>query len=207
MSAENTDERILELRRAGFRNDSMKLLMDQYFRMIWSIAFRMVNNHEEAMDITQEALIQIDGSIDSFRGNSRLSTWIYSLTSRVCLRKKRDSSRNNRDAFTGNEEWLNSRKAPSYEEPDSVCEKRHREKLIEAGLQKLHEDRRLAIILHDIEGISVSETAGIMERSIASVKSLIHRGRKDLRNILGEGSELPGYEGTGRTSLTPAGLQ
>lgn len=201
------ESRILELRRNGERDASMKLVVEHYYSLIYSLAHRILSNYDDALDASQEALIQIDRSFDQFRGDSRLSTWIYGLTSRVCLRWCRDSHRKTGKNHHDGQSWLGTISAPVSEEPDSVCERRHREKMLEAALQKLPADRRLAIILHDLDGLTVQETASIMEKNIPAVKSMIHRGRSSLRAILGEGFVVPGEEGAGLSTLNAQGLQ
>jgi RNA polymerase sigma-70 factor (ECF subfamily) len=184
------DTEIVKLHAAGKRERAMRLFVHHYEERIYSLAWRMLHNYDDALDASQEVLIQVDRSLAGFRGDSALSTWVYSLASRVCLGycKKHGGRERSRELLEPMA-VLEVLRAKHGQEPEILCEARHRERLIEEALVRLPEHLRIVVILHDMDGLKSPEIARILDQSVAAVKSSLYRGRTSLRSILIESGE------------------
>ncbi len=200
-------DEILELYRSGEREKAMGLFVRSYQKKIYGLCFRMFYNYDDAMDASQETFIQVDKSLGSFRGDSSLDTWVYRVTAHVCLNFCRKNSKAIDKKTTRYGDSIEQMVSAHAEEPDSHCEKRHREKLIEAALHKLPADHRIAIILHELDHLSIAETAGAIDKSIPATKSLLHRARSSLRNILLSGVTVQDSESVGKFTFSGVDLQ
>lgn len=195
-------ERIVRLHRDGLREEAMRLFVKLYQERLYSIAYRMLLNHDDALDAAQEALIQADRSLPSFRGDSALDTWVFRLATNVCLSycRKNASRRTIRDPWDSRQiiENLHARRES---EPEVVCETMAKKKMIEAALQGIPVHMRILVVLHDLEDMTVPQIAGIVQKHPAAVKSSLHRARGALRRILSEGIQVPGEEAVGRLRM------
>jgi RNA polymerase sigma-70 factor, ECF subfamily len=193
------DRQILEFYQKGEREQGLKLITQYYQSRLYALTYRMTGNHDEAMDALQEILIQVDRSIGSFRGDSSIYTWLYRLTSNVCLNHAKKSKRHNTTA-SWDEVFLNSVLQPQQrpeENPDRMCETRFRQHLVEQALQRLPEKTRMIVVLHDLDGVNSPEIAKILSVTVPAVKSRLLRGRQALKRLLSEGIELEGYQSLG----------
>lgn len=192
------DEEILRFFNEGDQERALKLFINQYQTKLYSLTYRMLGNHDDAMDALQEILIQVHRSLQTFKGRSSLYTWVYRLSSNVCFnfRKKR-SKANHQMAW---DERLQSAMLPierPNEDPDTMCETKYNQFLVQQAILKLPETQRVLLILHDLEGIPVPEAASILNINTNAAKSRIHRGRAALRNIISKGFVVKGMEGVG----------
>lgn len=165
-------------------------LVKAHERMVYRVAFRFLNDETDALDVTQEVFIRVHRSLSKFRGDSSLSTWIYTITANLSRNAIR--SRKNRakvqvlapeekdgqvpfwDKVADNRGALASRQAES----------RDLNGAIQACLQDLPPDYREAVILRDIEDLDYQEIAQVLETGLGTVKSRIARGRAILREKL-----------------------
>ncbi|HUW63149.1 MAG TPA: RNA polymerase sigma factor [Spirochaetia bacterium] len=171
------------------------------------LAYRMLGNYDDAMDALQEILIQVNRSLETFKGDSNLYTWVYRLSSNVCLNFRKKRSR------TGNQvEWdeniTQSVMLPierPNEDPDKMCETKYKQFLVQQAILTLPETQRMVLVLHDLEGISSPEVARNLNINANAVKSRLHRGRAALRTIIRRGFEVKGMEGVGIVSVSQSG--
>jgi RNA polymerase sigma-70 factor (ECF subfamily) len=168
-------------------------LVDQYQNKIYNIAFRMVGNTEDAMDITQEVFIKIFRTIKSFKGKASLSTWIYRIAVNTCLdqlRKRKNvkvSYMEDTKAETQlplNDIYMNK------ENPEKLYERSELRKVIQKTILSLSDDHRTVIILRDINGFTYEEIADILKCPMGTVKSKLCRARNELRRKLINSREL-----------------
>ncbi|MBO18932.1 MAG: RNA polymerase subunit sigma-70 [Chloroflexi bacterium] len=170
-------------------------LVEQYSDLAYSVAFRMLRNTEDAEDAVQEAYISAFKALPKFRGQSKLSTWLYRIVVNACLMKiRRDKSRAKYIAERDFDEaiiydWKN--------DPEDAAVNSELRSTLEKGLDLLSPDLRAAAVLRDIQGLSTEEAAEALGISKASLKSRLHRARVILRQHLGEYallSQLPAPE-------------
>ena len=163
-------------------------IVEQYSDLAYSVAFRMLRNAEDAEDAVQEAYISAFKSLPNFKGQSKLSTWLYRIVVNACLMKiRKDKSRAKYisenlfdDALIY--DWKN--------DPEEAAVNSELRSTLEVGLDVLSPDLRAAVVLRDIQGLSTEESADALDISIASLKSRLHRARIILRKHLEEYSSL-----------------
>jgi len=157
----------------------------------------MLQNEEDAEDVAQEVFIQVFQSISQFKGDSKLSTWIYRITvskSLEFIRKKRTKKRFGFvSGLFGNEYLLDQSGKKEFYHPGVAMENRELSAILFKSINGLPENQRIAFILHKLEQISYQEVAEVMQVSLSSVESLIFRARQNLQKELGE--VYKNYEG------------
>ena len=164
-----------------------KLVLDNQTR-VYNLALRMVGNEDDAFDMSQEAFIKAYNSIDTFRGDSRFSVWMYRLTTNVCLDFLRSRSRKAHSSLTYFDDEEDGGKELEIPDerfsPETLAEKKELRKAVVRGLKKLPADYRAILLLREIEGLSYEEIADALELEAGTVKSRIFRARKKLCEIL-----------------------
>jgi len=201
------DQEIIELYKQGDREGALKLFVNEYQTRLYTLAYQMLGNHDDAMDTLQEILIQVNRSLVSFKEQSSLYTWVYRLSSNICLNFRKKKSQTN-SQIEWDENLLHSVMLPverPNEDPDQMCETKYKQFLVQQGILKLPETQRMVVILHDIEGISIPESAGILNIGVNVAKSRLHRGRIALRKIISKGFVVEGMEGVGVSIIGPSG--
>ncbi len=161
---------------------------------IYGLLFRLTENSEEARDLTQETFLRAFQSIDRFRGEADLRTWIYRIAInqarnrwRWWRRRRRDSTVS-LDATRGDSnQTLGATLAESAENPEQQTLAHERESALRSALQKVGRAYRETLILRDIEGFTYEEIATTLGINVGTVKSRLARGRQELRLKL-EGS-------------------
>ncbi len=166
--------------------ESFELLIENYQKKAFNIAYRMLGNLEDANDVTQEALVKVYRSIGAFRGNSSFSTWLYSIVNNTCI----DFIRKNRkfDLIYIEQEHEGTNYQIDIPDrlntPEKLLEKNEVKKIIHDGINQLNYDHRNIIILRDIQGLSYKEIGEILHISLGTVKSRISRARDNLKEII-----------------------
>ena len=165
---------------------ALQLLVETYQRQVIKTAFYFMGNMQDAEDLSQEIFIEIMNSSANFRGTSKLSTWIYRITvnkSLNCLKKK------NRKNVLG---WLSSPseriKPGSFPDEPLVnpieLEDKERKQILDKAISGLPENQRIAFVLHKFDDMPYKEIALVMNISLSSVESLIHRAKLNLQKKL-----------------------
>ena len=167
---------------------SFKILVDEYQKKVLNTCNRFVNNREDAEDLTQEVFIEVYRSISGFRGDSKLSTWIYRIAVTKSLDFLRKRKRKKRfgimKSISGEERLREELKATDTSDPGTQAENQDRIKILNEALEKLPENQRVAFTLSKYEELSYQEIAEILETTIPAVESLIHRAKNNLKKRL-----------------------
>jgi RNA polymerase sigma-70 factor, ECF subfamily len=169
-----------------------RALVIHYQQKIYQICFRMLNDATEAEDMAQETFIRVFKSIDAFRGDSLLSTWLYRVAVNLCknrilyLQRRAHQRKRAISTFKGDrwqaqgiaqEVGLTSARIAT---PEEIIEAHQTQSLIEQALASIDEELRALLILRDIQGESYDEIAQITGVPLGTVKSRIHRARSIL---------------------------
>ena len=184
---QHQEEDLIEKAKAGDVK-SFEILIANYKKRAFNIAYRMLGNLEDANDVTQESFLKIYRSIDKFKGKSSFSTWLYSIVSNTCI----DFIRKNRKKTTisidtnYDEDGYEIEIADEKNTTESLFEKKEIIRSIHDAINRLNHDQKIVIILRDIQGFSYFEISKILNISEGTVKSRISRGRKNLKNLLEE---------------------
>lgn len=170
--------------------DAFEQLVTQYEKKVYSIAYRLVGNHEDASDLAQEAFIKVFKSIKNFRGDASFSTWLYHVVSNVCrdyLRKNKlkTSSLDEPVVFEG--ECLERQIIDSSLGPNQIAEQKELQAYVQKLILQLPDDYRLVLVLREYMDFSYEEIAKEMNITMGTVKSRLNRARNMLKDkLLGE---------------------
>ncbi len=173
------DTRLLERLRAGDARAFEALVIAHQHR-VFGVALRMLRNRAEAEEVAQEVFLRVHRAIDDFRGEAKLSTWLYAITSRLCLNRLASGER--RMAREG-EETL-ARLASGDDDPADTMERSELETALRRAIAGLPDERRIVVVLRDVEGLSYEEIAAALDLPLNTVRSRLHRARMDLKEKL-----------------------
>jgi len=157
--------------------------------MVYNTALGIVQQAEDAEDIAQDVFAQAYLSIQSFKGESKLSTWLYRITISKSMDHLRRARRKKRSAFVrslfgqGTEPDI---QPPDFHHPGVVLDNKEGAALLFRAIQRLPDNQRIAFTLHKLEGLSHQEIGNIMNTTVSSVESLLHRARLNLRKTLAD---------------------
>tara|TARA_B110000305_G_scaffold172166_1_gene190214 strand:- start:27423 stop:28007 length:585 start_codon:yes stop_codon:yes gene_type:complete len=181
------DQSFLELSRKN-KDKAFNYLVDAYSSKIFNTCINLIRNREDAEDVTQEVFTAVYLSLDRYGGDSKLSTWIYSIAlnkSKEFLRKK---MRKKRSGMMTTLEKDDSHIVPTatieFDHPGVLLENKERTQILFDAIDQLAENQKIAYTMHKIEGISYSEIAELTELSVSSVESLMFRAKKKLQQLL-----------------------
>jgi len=171
--------RFLDRLRAGDAPAFEELVMT-YQHRVFGVALRVLGNRAEAEEVAQEAFVRAHRALGDFRGDAKLSTWLYAITSRLCLNRLASGER--RMARHGEDALL--RLSDAGPRPDAALERRELETALGRAIAELPEDRRIVVVLRDLEGLSYEEIAHVLELELGTVRSRLHRARTELKEKL-----------------------
>ena len=155
------------------------LIVRQYWRKVFNVAYKFVGRHDEAEDLAQDIFLKIFRSLDTFDRRANFQTWLISVSRNLCIdhyrsvRKERETI--DRDVDANQLEPL-SREAG----PMAVLEQRDRVALLRQAMASLPDTLRTAVLMRDIQELSYQEIADALRLPEGTVKSRINRGRTEL---------------------------
>lgn len=162
---------------------AFRLLVEAHQKMVFTLAFRLLCNEEEAKDIVQETFIRIWKHIDRYNVDMKFTTWMFTITSNLCYDRLKAIKR--KSVFQiydkNNEQKL---KISSVENLETNLINRDLAKIITALTNKLSPKQKLVFILRDIEGIEIEEIISITGLTSEKIKSNIFLARKFIREKL-----------------------
>lgn len=159
-------------------NDAFSELVTRYKNLVYSVILRMINDYEEANDISQEVFIKVYKNLDRYQPEYKFSTWIMRITTNYvidCMRKKKQETVNIEDV----EYDLKSSSNPERE----FIEKEQSE-IFAKAIGQLPEMYKMPIVLYHIKRFSYQEIADMLNIPLSKVKNRIFRGRRLLKEIL-----------------------
>jgi RNA polymerase sigma-70 factor (ECF subfamily) len=182
------DIQLLEGLRSGDR-DAYKLLVDKYHVKVIRTCTGFVHSAADAEDIAQEVFIEVFRSVDRFRGDASISTWIYRIAVNKSLNFLRSSARRKVFSFITGYDGSDSKgsiQEPASQEdsPDEPLIRSDQARMLDKALAKLPDKQRTAFVLNKYEDLAYKEIAEIMDTSIGSVESLIFRAKQNLQKGL-----------------------
>lgn len=164
---------------------AFKTIVETWQNMVYNTALGIVQNMEDAEDISQEVFVQVYQSIHAFKGESKFPTWIYRITVSKSLDHERRKKRKKRFAFMrsliGAETEV---QVPDFHHPGVLLDNKEKAAVLFKAIQKLPQNQRIAFTLHKVEGLSYQEISDVMQTSVSAVESLLHRAKNNLRKIL-----------------------
>ena len=182
------EEKIIEQLKE--RNTSVfSQLIDDYQQKVFGTCISFVPNKEDAEDLVQEVFLEVYNSISKFKGNSKLSTWIYRITTNKCLEFIRKKNTKKRSGFLKplfSEEFSidKTNYFTEFNHPGFLLENKELNETLFKAINSLPESQASVFTLHKIDGKSYQEIADITDKSVSSVESLMFRANKNLQQLL-----------------------
>lgn len=159
---------------------AFEALVTEHQHRVFGVALRMLGSRAEAEDVAQEVFLRVQRSVAAFRGEARLSTWLYGITSRLCL--SRLASPHRRHARLTRP--LTEDMVRDPDDPAADAERGEMRAALGEAIAALPEERRIVVILRDVEGLSYEEIAAALNLEPGTVRSRLHRARMELKERL-----------------------
>ena len=181
-----TDRELVARAGAGDQEAFEQLVRDNQNR-VYSLAVRLVGDREEAADLAQEAFLRAWQGLAAFQGESSFATWIYRLTTNVCidyLRRKKRRQEVEPAVSLDDEDSGWAEPADAGQDPQRKLEEAERSRALSRGLERLPEHQRQVLVMRELSGLSYQEIGAATGLDLGTVKSRIARARLALRKIL-----------------------
>lgn len=189
---ELNDEKLASLYVNDRDDDAYNEIVNRYGEKIFRLAMRITKNPESAEEVLQNVFVKLIEKLGTFREESKLATWIYTVSSNeafMFLRSKNKSSFKEISV----EEFNNKDSGSAYEGlqikydgfgPDDSAINAQQQEILERAISELHEEYRIVFQLRDVEGLSNQQAADVLGLSLPAVKSRILRARNQLKKKL-----------------------
>jgi RNA polymerase sigma-70 factor (ECF subfamily) len=155
------------------------LIVRQYWRKVFNVAYKFVGKHDEAEDLTQDIFLKIFKSLDTFDRRANFQTWLISVSRNLCIDHYR-SVRKERETIDRDVDTNELAPASHDRGPIAALEQRDRVMLLRQALAALPASLRTAVLMRDIQELSYQEIADKLRLPEGTVKSRINRGRTEL---------------------------
>ena len=185
VSGSPSDDELLAAARQG-DVAALETLLIRYQPQLYRFGLRMCGNADDAGDVAQESLISMARSLRDFRGDSSVSSWLFTIARRFCIKKRRRSKfaparEESLDAPSIHAAKRLADRAPS---PEQAATNRELAAALTRAIDALDPSQREVLVLRDVEGLSASEVAKVLRISVEAVKSRLHRARVAVRQEL-----------------------
>ena len=167
--------------------EAFRVLMQRYEKKVYGIAYGITLDREESLDIVQEVFVKVYERIHTFRGESKLSTWLHRITVNLCLNWKRRWKRRFRWQHEPIEPGKISQEADAERKgwrPDVLYEKKELEQIFWQSLRKIPETARAVFVLKEVEGLSYDEIAEMLNIRKGTVSSRLFYARRKLKESI-----------------------
>ncbi|GIW46186.1 MAG: RNA polymerase sigma factor [Deltaproteobacteria bacterium] len=188
------DEELVKLFIQDKNTEALTKLLNRYLDRIYRCALRITRNQSDAEEVVQEVFLTLVKKLDTFRGESKFSSWLYRITinasyMHIRAEKKHESELSLDNYAPYDERGTLMGKVASKDwsdKPEEVLLSKEAIDIIEKAIDELPEPYRIVFHLRDIEGLSNEEVAKVLELSVPAVKSRLHRARLFLRDKLSD---------------------
>ena len=178
-------EAALIQRCAARDEDACAELVSEHQRMVYQLSLNLLGDHNEALDLSQEVFLRVFRTIDNFRGQSALRTWIYRIVVNQARNRQRWWRRRHRSQQVSLDEHIRDHgDVPAKRtsgDPDTLLNRKELAEQIRAALDDLPFDQRTAVVLREIDGLSYEEIGYSLGIAVGTVKSRLARAREALR--------------------------
>ena len=170
--------------------DAFDKLYRDHVDLVYRYAYRLCGDMESANDLVQETFLNAFRGMNAFRGDARVSTWLYTIASRAAMRLRR-KRKGAPERELSLEEFIPTSEGEFRLQipiegltPEQALENKELREALDQAINKLPKKYRIALVLRDMEGLSAKEVSGIMGLSERAVKSRLHRARLFVRREL-----------------------
>jgi RNA polymerase sigma-70 factor (ECF subfamily) len=183
-----SDTEIIEQLKKG-NEKAFKKLVETNQKRVVNTCFGMVHNREDAEDIAQDVFIEVYRNIQKFKGDSKLSTWLYRIAVNRSLNHIRDNKKNKwfhsfEDEVAVKSKQLQQLESSNSDNPEFDLENKQRTLILHEAINSLPENQKVAFTLSKYEELSYQEISDVMDLSVSSVESLLFRAKKGLQKKL-----------------------
>lgn len=188
-----TDEELLQAAREG-DDQALEALLARHERQVFRFGLRMCGNEEDARDVLQETLLAAFKGVRQFRGDARLSTWLYQVARSFCTKARRRGAGEPSQHESLEGAAAREVSAPASG-PDEQVHARELARVLQEALLALPESQREVVLLRDVEGLTAEEAAQVVGIAVPALKSRLHRARMAMQEriaaLLGADSGHP----------------
>jgi RNA polymerase sigma-70 factor (ECF subfamily) len=187
---EPPEDRELVRRAQEGEGEAYDELVRRYQERIYGTLYHMTSNHEDAADLAQDAFVRAYRALKNFKGDSSFFTWLYRIAVNHALNHLKQ--RRHRGHLSLNDLDFHAENDPeivalvSERTPRRETSLRELQERLNAALQKLSEEHRMAVTLHDIQGLRHEQIAEIMRCNVGTVRSRLHYARQQLQAHLAD---------------------
>ncbi|HSQ45046.1 MAG TPA: RNA polymerase sigma factor [Ginsengibacter sp.] len=175
-------ERLKKKDRVAFKNT-----VEKWQDLVYNTAIGILQNAEDAEDVTQETFMQAFESVSSFKGESKFSTWLYRITVSKAMDHIRKKKRKKRFAFIQSLYGKNDQPVidpPDFFHPGVSMENKENAAVLFKAMEQLPPNQKTAFVLNKVEGLSYVEIGDVMKITDSAVDALLHRAKANLKKIL-----------------------
>jgi len=176
-----SDPNVVNLVQAAKQGDRTALikLIEQYQNQLYRSLLPITNNSEEALDVTQETFVQVFRKLNSFQQDAHFFTWIYRIGFNIARTRQR---RQRPESIDTSQVMIPS----SDQSAEQRFESREFREALKMAIAKLPEDHQKVILLREIEEYDYQQIASVLDISLGTVRSRLHRARAQLRELLSD---------------------
>jgi len=168
---------------------AFKAIVEQWQDMVYNTILGIVQNETEAEDLAQDVFIKVFEKIDSFKGDSKFSTWLYRIATTTALDHLRSKKRKKRFGFLksmSGGDGDNKDQVADFHHPGVSLDNKERAAVLFKAIEALPENQKLAYTLHKLEGLSYRDVSEVLNTTVSAVESLMSRANQNLRKQLEE---------------------
>lgn len=192
------DEKALIRQILAGDQDAFAQLVQTHQKPVYNLCLRMVSNPSDAEDLAQEAFVKAWRGLRFYKHEAAFSTWLYRLTSNVCIDFLRKQKRQNTISLTDEDEQ--ELEIPDAEPmPEELLLHREKQQAVAAAMSRLEEEYRLALTLRVVDDLTYEQIAEVLDIKVGTVKSRIARARERLRKNLLENGNIFGNISSNQT--------
>lgn len=187
-----TDDKTLVTRCQAGDQDAFKELVQRYQRKVYGIAYGMLRDSEDAMDVTQEAFIRVHRYLDRFKGSSSFFTWLYRITVNLCIDHLRKEGKaqtvdyNDALSHADQQEAAQLRPWSLDMNPGRAMDRKELREMIDKALDQLSANHRAVLLMREVEGLSYKEMADVMQCSKGTIMSRLFHARRRMQLAITE---------------------
>ena len=173
----DTDSQLADRCRSGDRA-ALEAIYHEYVDRVWRYGYHRTRSREGAGEVVQETFLRVMRSISRFEGRSSLGTWIFAIARSVAIEMRRKSARDRAS------EPVVLRLVPDGDDPGDSRDREEARESVRRALRCLPEAQHDAIVLYELSGLTIKETAEVLGWSESRVKTTLFRARRQMRDAL-----------------------
>lgn len=168
-------------------------LVRRYQDRLFNAVVRIMDNHDDALDVVQDAFINAYQSLASFKGDAEFYTWLYRIAFNTAVsQKRRRRAMISLETGRDGDAVLDPADPSEDTQPGAALERTEEELALRSALNRLSPEHRTVLVFKDIDGLKYEEIAEVLGVPIGTIRSRIHRARLELRDLLDpDGNESP----------------